>query len=89
VDALRKAIRAARLGPDGEANLWLIAGGKEKGLGFHDLGPLLSKRVKHAFLLGEAKQRIRAAWAVFTPCTVAGSLLEAVAEVGKMRLQAT
>jgi UDP-N-acetylmuramoylalanine--D-glutamate ligase len=83
VDALHKAIRAARRGPDGEANLWLIAGGKEEGLGYHDVGPLLSKRVKHAFLLGEARERIRAAWGNFTPCTFAGSLLEAVAEAAK------
>ena len=34
VDALHKALRAARPGPGGEANLWLIAGGKDKGLGF-------------------------------------------------------
>jgi UDP-N-acetylmuramoylalanine--D-glutamate ligase len=83
VDALQKAIRAARPGPDGEANLWLIAGGKDKGLGFDDVGPLLSKRVKRAFLLGEVRERMRAAWGVFTPCTFAGSLLEAVAEAAK------
>jgi UDP-N-acetylmuramoylalanine--D-glutamate ligase len=83
VDALHKAIRAVRPGPRGEANLWLIAGGKDKGLEFHEVGPLLSKRVKHAFLLGEAKERMRAAWSAFTPCTVANSLLEAVAETAK------
>jgi UDP-N-acetylmuramoylalanine--D-glutamate ligase len=83
VDALHKTIRATRPGPRGEPNLWLIAGGKDKGLEFHDVGPLLSQRVKRAFLVGEAGQRIRAAWRLFTPCTVANSLLEAVAEAAK------
>jgi UDP-N-acetylmuramoylalanine--D-glutamate ligase len=82
-DALAKALHTARPGPGGEPNLWLIAGGKDKGLEFHDVGPLLSKRVKHAFLVGEASKRIHAAWSVFTPCTITSSLLEAVAEAAK------
>ena len=44
---------------------------------------LLSKRVKGAFLMGEASERMHDAWSVFTPCTVADSLLEAVAEAAK------
>ncbi len=84
VDAACKALRAARPAPVcGEPNLWLIAGGKDKGLDFHAIGPLLSERVKHAFLVGEAGQRMRSAWSIFTPCTVASSLLEAVAEAAK------
>jgi len=83
LDALQKALMAARPGPTGEANVWLIAGGRDKGLEFHDLGPLLSKRVKRAFLLGEASEHIRAAWSLFTPCTTSHSLLEAVAEAAK------
>ena len=83
LDALQKALLAARPGPTGEANVWLIAGGRDKGLEFHDVGPLLSKRVKRAFLLGEASEHIRAAWSLFTPCTTAHSLLEAVAEAAK------
>src|SRR5262249_5134170 len=77
LDALQKALMAARQGPSGEANVWLIAGGSDKDLEFHDLGPLLSKRVKRAFLLGKAREQIRAAWSLFTPCTTAHSLLEA------------
>jgi UDP-N-acetylmuramoylalanine--D-glutamate ligase len=61
----------------------LIAGGRDKGLEFHDVGPLLSKRVKRAFVLGEATERICAAWSLFTPCTRTESLLEAVAEAAK------
>jgi UDP-N-acetylmuramoylalanine--D-glutamate ligase len=82
VDALGKAIRAARSG-SGEPNIWLIAGGKDKGLEFQSVGPLLSQRVKHAFLVGAASKRIQAAWSVFTSCTIAGSLLEAVTEAAR------
>jgi UDP-N-acetylmuramoylalanine--D-glutamate ligase len=83
VHALHNAIRATRPGPSGEPNILLIAGGKDKGLDFHDVVQLLSKRVKRAFLVGEASERMRAAWSVFTPCAVADSLLEAVAEAAK------
>jgi len=83
VDALRKALLAARAGQAGAANIWLIAGGADKGLEFHDVGPLLSQRVKHAFLMGEAGEKIRAAWSLFTPCKVVDSLLEAVTEAAK------
>jgi UDP-N-acetylmuramoylalanine--D-glutamate ligase len=83
VDALHKGILATRPGPGGEPNIWLIAGGKDKGLDFQEVARLLSKRVKRAFLLGEAGENMRAAWNVFTPCTLAGSLLEAVAEAAK------
>src|SRR6185295_15706923 len=78
MDAVQKALQAAPAGRGGEANIWLIAGGKDKGLEFHDLGPLLAQRVKGAFLLGEMKEKLRAAWSLFTPCTLADSLLEAV-----------
>lgn len=80
VDALRKALMAARAGQAGQANVWLIAGGADKGLEFHDVGPLLSQRVKRAFLMGQASEKIRAAWSLFTPCKVVDSLLEAVTE---------
>jgi UDP-N-acetylmuramoylalanine--D-glutamate ligase len=83
VDALHKALLAARAGQAGEANVWLIAGGADKGLEFHDIGPVLSKRVKHAFLMGEAGEKIRAAWSLFTPCMVVNSLLEAITEAVK------
>jgi UDP-N-acetylmuramoylalanine--D-glutamate ligase len=80
VDALRHALLAARPGPRAEPNVWLIAGGRDKGLDFHDVGPLLSQRVKRAFLIGESREKIRAAWSLFTPCKLADSLLEAVTE---------
>lgn len=83
VDATQKALVSVRPGAGGQPNVWLIAGGQDKGLDFHEIGPVLNQRVKHAFLLGEAAPKIRAAWGLFTPCTVVGSLLEAVTEAVK------
>jgi UDP-N-acetylmuramoylalanine--D-glutamate ligase len=83
VDALHKALLSVPVAPAGEPNIWLIAGGKDKGLEYHDVGPLISQRVKGAFLIGEAREKIRAAWSLFTPCSAVNSLLEAVAATGK------
>lgn len=83
VDALRNALLAARPGEGGEPNVLLIAGGKDKGSDFHGVGPLISRRVKSAFLIGESREKIRAAWSLFTPCTLSDSLLEAVTEAAK------
>lgn len=84
MDAVRKALESAPLGRGGEANVWLIAGGKDKGLEFYELGPLLAQRVKGAFLLGEAQEKLRAAWSLFTPCTPVGSLVEAVQQAASV-----
>ena len=65
--------------PGGKPNVWLIAGGRGKGLDYHGAGPLLTERVKGVFLIGEEAENLRAAWGLFTPCTPVGSLLEAVA----------
>jgi UDP-N-acetylmuramoylalanine--D-glutamate ligase len=80
LDALQGALHGVRPGPNGQPNVWLIAGGCESAQDFHDAGPLISKRVKGAFVIGEASQKIRLAWSLFTPCMQAASLLEAVAE---------
>ncbi len=81
--ALRKALQAVGPGTGGEPNVWLIAGGEDDVDDFHDLGPLLSRCVKRAFLTGKAGEKIRAAWSLFTPCTMANSLLEAVTDAAK------
>ncbi|MBI2929836.1 MAG: UDP-N-acetylmuramoyl-L-alanine--D-glutamate ligase [Verrucomicrobia bacterium] len=86
LDAVHKAIQAMPPGAGGEANLWLLAGGKDKGFDYHDIGPLLSQRVKGAFLFGETREKIRAAWSLFTPCTLCETLLEAFAEAAKCAL---
>lgn len=78
LDTLRKALESAAGVPLTEPNVVLIAGGHDDGFEFHDLGPLLSQRVKQVWLLGDAAVRMRAAWSLFTPCTPAGSVLEAV-----------
>jgi UDP-N-acetylmuramoylalanine--D-glutamate ligase len=80
VDAVAQSIEAVALARSADANIWLIAGGKDKGLNYHDLGPLLARRVKGAFLLGETREKLRAAWGLFTPCTLVNSLLEAVSK---------
>jgi UDP-N-acetylmuramoylalanine--D-glutamate ligase len=67
----------------GEPNVLLIAGGRDKGLDYHDLGPLLAQRVKHTFLLGETREKLRASWSLFAPCSLVDSLLEAVNEAVK------
>ena len=78
VDAVQKALLSIPRALDLGANVWLIAGGRDKGFEYHDLGPLLSERVKGAFLIGEAREKIRAAWSLFTPCAMVDSLLEAI-----------
>jgi len=83
LDALLTALRATRPGPNGEANLWLITESRNGCWDFEAVGPLLSQRVKHVFLVGKVNTQHRAAWSVFTPCMVAASLLEAVAEAAR------
>lgn len=83
VDALQKALLSIPSAQGGEPNVWLIAGGKDKGFQYHDVGPLLSQKVKGAYLIGEAREKIRAAWGLFTPCTPADSLLEAVSDAAR------
>ncbi|MEQ2006525.1 MAG: UDP-N-acetylmuramoyl-L-alanine--D-glutamate ligase [Limisphaerales bacterium] len=80
LDAVAKALQTMPASQPGEPNVLLIAGGRDKGLDYHDLGPLLAQRVKHAFLLGETREKLRASWSLFTPCTLVDSLLEAVNE---------
>jgi UDP-N-acetylmuramoylalanine--D-glutamate ligase len=43
----------------------------------------LSKCVEHAFFIGEASERIRFRWGLFTPCTRTGSLVQTVTEAAK------
>ena len=78
LDSLQKALLSVPSGRAGEANVLLIAGGRDKGFEYHDVGPLLSQRVKTAYLIGETREKLRAAWSLFTPCTLADSLVEAV-----------
>ena len=83
LDAVQKALLAMPQAQPGEPNVWLLAGGRDKAFEYYEIGPLLSQRVKGAFLFGETRDKIRAAWSLFTPCTLTESLLEAVAEAAR------
>ena len=83
LDAVQKALLSVPAVADNHPNVWLIAGGRDKGLGFHEVGPLLSRKVKGAFLIGEAREKLRAAWGLFTRCTLVDSLIEAVEEASQ------
>lgn len=77
LDSLSKALQAISPSAPAEPFIWLIAGGDSGGRQFYDLGPVLSPRVKHAFVYGEAANAMRSAWNLFTPCSPVASLLDA------------
>jgi UDP-N-acetylmuramoylalanine--D-glutamate ligase len=58
----------------------LIAGGKDKGLDFTEIRDALPGKVSHAVLIGETRERIAKDWEGFVPCSLSGSLAEAVEE---------
>ncbi len=72
LDAMEKAILSQ------DRPIVLLAGGKDKGFEFDDIAPLVKKRVRHAVLIGEMKDRIAASWCD-TPSQKARTLDEAVA----------
>jgi UDP-N-acetylmuramoylalanine--D-glutamate ligase len=59
VESTRRAILAS------EGRLILIAGGRDKGLSYGDLEPLLIERVKAVVLYGEAREKMAASWERF------------------------
>jgi UDP-N-acetylmuramoylalanine--D-glutamate ligase len=87
VDAVAKALSTMPVGPEGERNVWLIAGGKDKGFSYEALGPWLARRVKGAFLIGETRARLAGAWSHFVPCTAAATLIEAVNETARRAIR--
>jgi len=72
IDALEKALLAMRL------PVVLIAGGKDKGLDFSGMRPLLREKVKAVVLIGQMTEKLFAAWNTAVPCIVAVTLAEAV-----------
>jgi UDP-N-acetylmuramoylalanine--D-glutamate ligase len=82
VHALCSALRSMPAAGESK-NIWLIAGGQDKSLDFHAAGPDVNQRVKGAFLLGETREQLRAAWSLFAPCNLVDNLIEAVAEAGR------
>lgn len=59
-------------------NITLIAGGKDKGGAYAPLAPMISQRVRHLILIGEAAERMQAELGVLTDTRRAASLEEAV-----------
>lgn len=72
LDALEKALLSAT------KSIVLIAGGKDKGFAFDSITPLVSKKVRRAFLIGEIAERIAHDWRDATDCEVVSSLSVAV-----------
>ena len=72
IDALEKALMAMR------APVVLIAGGKDKGLDFTGLRPLVREKAKAVVLIGQMTEQLFEAWNSATPCTRATSLADAV-----------
>ncbi|PCH52701.1 MAG: hypothetical protein COC21_06915 [Verrucomicrobiales bacterium] len=84
VAALEKSLSSMKPGSGGRPNIWLLAGGRDKAGAYHDIGPLLSQGVKAAFLMGETREKLRAAWSLFTPCRLVDSLEEGVRQVAEL-----
>ncbi len=70
------ALESALLGQEGRVTL--IAGGKEKGLDFRELQPVVSEKVASAICIGEIAGKIVEAWEAHVPCRLAESLDQAV-----------
>jgi UDP-N-acetylmuramoylalanine--D-glutamate ligase len=78
IDALEKALLAM------DRSVVLLAGGKDKGLDFTGLAPLLREKAKAVVLIGQMTEKLFAAWNRAVPCHRAGSLAEAVAKTREL-----
>ncbi len=72
IDALEKALLAQR------SPVVLMAGGKDKGLDFSGLRPLLREKAKAIVLIGQMADKLFAAWNSAVPCVRATTLADAV-----------
>jgi UDP-N-acetylmuramoylalanine--D-glutamate ligase len=72
IDALEKALLAMR------SPVVLMAGGKDKGLDFSGLRPLLREKVKAVVLIGQMTEKLFVAWNSAVPCVRAATLADAV-----------
>jgi UDP-N-acetylmuramoylalanine--D-glutamate ligase len=72
IDALEKALLAMT------APVVLMAGGKDKGLDFNGLRPLLREKVKTVVLIGQMTEKLFTSWNSAVPCVKATSLADAV-----------
>ncbi len=78
VDALEKALLAMR------SPVVLLAGGKDKGLNFDGLRPLLREKVKAVVLIGQMAEKFFVAWNTAVPCVRATTLADAVEQTQKL-----
>jgi UDP-N-acetylmuramoylalanine--D-glutamate ligase len=62
-----------------DSGITLIAGGKDKGGSYAPLAPLVSARVSHLILIGEAKERMNEALGSLTDTHLVATLQDAVA----------
>jgi UDP-N-acetylmuramoylalanine--D-glutamate ligase len=72
IDALEKALLAMR------STVVLIAGGKDKGLDFSGIRPLLREKVREIVLLGQMKDKFYDWWHSAVPCHKVETLQDAV-----------
>jgi UDP-N-acetylmuramoylalanine--D-glutamate ligase len=77
IDALEKALLAQR------SPVVLLAGGKDKGLDFSGLRPLLREKVKAIVLIGQMTEKLFATWNSAVPCVRAASLADAVEQAAQ------
>ncbi len=72
VDATLKALESI------DEPIWLIAGGRDKGGDFSRLTHVISRRVAHVILIGEAAPMLRQAWKGVASMSEAATLRDAV-----------
>jgi len=77
-DSMRAAIEASSVLSNSSSRLWLIAGGENKQLSFHEVAPLVSDRVEGVFLFGRSRDEMGAVFGRSTQCLLSESLGESV-----------
>jgi UDP-N-acetylmuramoylalanine--D-glutamate ligase len=70
-----------------ENNVFLIAGGRDKGCNFLSIKRTIAQCVKGIYLIGEAAGRMKKEWAGCAPITVADSLQQALYSVHSQSLR--
>ncbi len=78
IDALEKALLAM------SSPVVLLAGGKDKGLDFSGLLPLVREKVKAIVLIGNMTEKLFALWNPAVPCFRATTLADAVEQTRKL-----
>jgi UDP-N-acetylmuramoylalanine--D-glutamate ligase len=78
IDAVEKALLSM------DAPTVLLAGGKDKGLDFSGLTPLVREKVKAVVLIGNMTEKLFALWHDAVPCVKATTLAGAVAETQQL-----